>query len=170
MTAMNKLNVGSGQRPFPPPWINVDIEAKWKPDVIAPGCSMPMFQDGSADIIILHHVYEHFGLGEARPLVKECHRILCHRGSLIITTPDLRALCVGWLHHMIDEYTFCVNLYGAYNGEAVDRHKWLYTMESLTEAVGSVSPWKFVLPFDWRDIMGANIARDWWILGLEAIK
>jgi len=164
-----KLNVGSGQRPFGDGWTNVDIQERWQPDVVADCNHMPMFADNSAEMIVLHHVIEHFGLGELDGAIRECHRILQPGGSLIVTTPDLNLLCRRWIAHMIDDYTFCVNLYGAYMGDEADRHKWLYTGRTLAKALG-VAGWRTVKSFDFRPIDNASIACDWWVLGAEAIK
>lgn len=167
---LNKLNIGSGQRPFRPPFINVDINPRWQPDVLADSASMPAFESGSAELIVSHHSIEHVGLGEFDSTIRECHRILAPGGSLIITTPDLRALAHAWLAGRISDYIFGVNLYGAYMNNEADRHKWLYTRQSLAETVSKAAQWREIIPFDWRPIAGADIARDWWILGLEAIK
>lgn len=149
--------------------MNVDTQPRWNPDVVADCRSMPMFHDGEAEMIVLHHVIEHFGLGELDDCIRECHRILQPGGSLIVTTPDLNLLCRRWIAQGIDDYTFCVNLYGAYMGDEADRHKWLYTGRTLAKAL-QVSPWQTVKTFDFRPIAGAQIACDWWILGAEAIK
>jgi len=165
-----KLNVGSGQRKFGEGWTNCDIQPRWNPDVVADCNHMPMFADSSAEMIVLHHVIEHFGLGELDNAIRECHRILQPGGSLIVTTPDLNLLCRRWIAHMIDDYTFCVNLYGAYMGDEADRHKWLYTGRTLAKALGGAVAWKVIKTFDFRPIEGADIACDWHIHGAEAIK
>jgi predicted SAM-dependent methyltransferase len=164
------LNVGSGQRKFEPPFINVDINPKWEPDVVADCASMPMFEDNSADIIVAHHLYEHYHLGAADGMVRECYRILTPSGSLIVTTPNLRELVKAWATGRIDDYIFCVNLYGAYMNDEADTHKWLYTPETLHKALASAAPWSEVKQFDWRRIPSADIARAWWINGIEVIK
>lgn len=167
---MIRINLGSGQRPFKG-WTNVDVNPKWNPDVVADGAHMPMFEDGSVEVIVSHQNYEHYGLGEADAMVRECYRILRPGGSLIVTTPDLDALVRAWLAGKIDDYIFCVNLYGAYQDSEADRHKWLYTARTLDQALMKAAPWSFIKALDpWRDLPGADIARDWWILGLEAIK
>ena len=165
-----RLNIGSGQRPFGPGWTNVDINPRWNPDVLADAASMPMFEDATADLIVAHHVIEHVGLGEFDGAVRECHRVLRPGGSLIITTPDLDALVRGWIEQRLTDYLFCVQLYGAYMDNEADRHKWLYTKQTLAKAVGNAAQWEKLLPFDWGRIDGADIARDWYILGLEAVK
>lgn len=151
-------------------WVNVDIQSKWGADIVADGANMSMFADNSVDMIVSHHVYEHYQLGGADDMVRECHRILKPSGSLIITTPDLTELVVAWREGRLSDYLFCVNLYGAYNGDQADTHKWLTTKKTLSLAVKSTAPWSLVIPFDWREIPGASIAKDFWIQGLEAVK
>lgn len=169
------INVGSGQRKFGMPWVNVDCQDKWSPDVIADGASMPMFDDNTAEMIVLHHVLEHFGCGEADKMLRECYRILKPQGSLIVTVPDFAALCKGWIRNQITDQIFFTNVYGAYMGDEADRHKWGFTgislAKNLDEAIKGVEGgWRHVRSFDYRAIEGADIAKDWWILGIEAIK
>ncbi len=168
-----RINLGSGQRKFgspQAPWVNVDCNPKWEPDIVASGDSLPMFLDGSADVVVLHHVLEHFGSSEAEPLVKECWRILEPGGSLIITIPDLRELALGWLNGKISDWIYFTNLYGAWMGNEADRHKAGYSMTSLQEFLHNCASWSRVGRFDWREIPGASVAKDWWILDCEAVK
>jgi len=165
-----RINLGSGQRPFGPGWTNVDTNPRWKPDVVADGGSMPMFVDGSAEIIVSHHVLEHFGCGEGDGMLKECHRILAPGGSLIVTVPDMRALAQAWLKGKLDDQIYFTCVYGAFMNDEADRHKWGYDGLSLAKAIEGSAGWSKVKSFDWREIEGASIARDWWILGVEAIR
>ena len=162
------INCGSGQRPFEKPWTNVDIQEKWKPDVVADWRDMPMFEDESAEIIVAHHTIEHVGCGEAKPFFLEACRILQPGGSLIITVPDLRTLAQRWMTGQIDDYLYFVNLMGAYNGDEADIHRWHYSFESLSTELAECR--LNAKRFDWRDIPGSSIARDWWVLGVEAVK
>lgn len=164
-----KLNIGSGQRKFGEGWTNVDINPKWSPDVLADGSSMPMFEDNSADIIVLHHVLEHFGCGESDALLRECLRILKPIKPLLVFVPNMRQLAKGWIEGRIETQIFLTNVYGAYMNDEADRHKWGYTDVSL---IGTLmhAGYDWVLKFNWREIPGADIARDWWVLGIEARK
>lgn len=168
------INLGSGQRPFHSipdviEWTNVDSNPRWNPDLCCDAAHLPV-DDSSQGLIVAHHIMEHVGLGEFDPVLRECHRVLIPGGSLIITTPDLRALTHAWIEHRIDDYIFCVNLYGAFMNDPADRHLWSYTKETLARAVISAWPSGSARPFDWRTIPGASIAQDWWIQGIEAIK
>lgn len=164
------LNLGSGQRPFAKPWINIDRQERWNPDVVADGASMPMFADGSASVIVAHQLIEHVGLGEFAGVISECYRILTPGGSLVITTPNLKELVKAWTVGRIDDYIFCVNLYGAYMQDEADRHRWLYHERTLEAALATAAPWSEIKLFDWRLLPGADLARDWWVLANEAIK
>lgn len=182
------LNIGSGQRRFESTgsmtWVNVDCVSRPPDQVPDFVCDvgrekLPYFGQANSnpkngdyvDVIVLHQVYEHFGLGEGHGLIRECHRVLKPGGSLIITIPDMKALAHRWLLGQISEYIYFVNVYGAYQGEEGDRHKFGYTYEGLLADFQNVGvSWSDFGKFSWRSIEGANIARDWWILGVEARK
>lgn len=168
------LNIGSGQRPFVSTpeisWVNVDSQAKWNPDWVGDGRHTPS-KDSQFDLVVLHHVLEHFGCGEGEGLLKEAHRVLKPGGSLLVFVPDLRALARRWLNgDQFSTQVYVTNLYGAYMGDEADRHKWGFDSLSLHTTLNGSEVWRSVINFDWRHIPGADIAKDWWILGMEAIK
>ena len=172
------INAGSGQRPFDSSlgWINVDIQPKvhdygqdWQPMVVADMAAMP-FPDGYADMVVSHHTIEHLGCGEADGFIAEAHRVLRPMGSLLIFIPDARALAQRWLTHQITDYIYFVNTYGAYQGSVHDRHFWNYSLDSLKELCYTNNNWSAFKLFDWREIAGANLAKDWWVLAVEVIK
>jgi len=171
------INCGSGQRPFHSTpevhWLNVDSVEKWKPGLLCDGAHLPHC-DNIVDYFVLHHVLEHFGCGEAAGLIKEAHRVLKPGGSLIVCVPDMAALNHGWFTGKIDTQIYMTNVYGAYMGHEEDRHKWGYSGGSLLKFIVTCLPregtFTEVIPFDFRPIPGADIARDWWILGIEARK
>lgn len=167
---MTQIQIGSGQRPFQSPWINVDSQARWNPDVCADGqkylASLPAKR---VDMICLHHVLEHYGCGEADALLRECYRVLVPGGSLLVFVPDMAELALAWIYGRIDTQIYMTNVYGAYMGDEADRHKWGFTKQSLKETLRRVGfdP----RPFDWRVIPGADIAGpDFWILAQEGIR
>lgn len=165
------LNLCSGQRPFAAPFINIDINPKWTPDIVADAASLPMFADASVDLIVIHHGLEHSGCGEAAPMIRECRRILKPGGSLIITVPDMHALCNAWMIGKLSTQLFMTNVYGAYMDSESDRHRWGYDWLSLYKFLREVTiAWRCIKKFDFREIPSADIAQDFWILGVEAIK
>src|SRR5262245_25273364 len=167
-----KLNVGSGQRPFSREhgWINLDSNQRWSPDVVADWNDLHMFDDRSMDLVVSYHSLEHVGCGEGDRFIKEAWRVLREGGSLIVVVPDPRAIAQALLTHQIDEYTFNVNMYGAFMGDEQDRHRWSYTRQGLWEYLKGLAPWKDVHVFNWRVLQGADMVSDWWYHGQEAVK
>lgn len=166
---MLKLNLASGQRPFGPPFVNVDVNPKWNPDAVADMRDLSIFADGSADLIVIHHGVEHVSAQEIDCVWRECARVLAPGGSLIVTVPDMRALAAGWLQGRINDELFMANCYGAYMDNESDRHRAGYTRKTLERELKKF--FADVRPFDFRAIPGADIAgHDWWILELEAFK
>jgi len=173
---MRAINLGSGQRRFESvpgcEWRNVDCVSRpgQVPDVVCDVMKEPLpFEDGSVDLVVLYHVLEHFELSSADRVIAEAHRVLKSGGSLIIVVPDLRALAQRWLMRQISDYIYCVNLMGAYQGEEGDFHRWHYTPESLTEKLRQ-KEWAGVQMFNWREIPGMAVSKDWWYWGAEAIR
>lgn len=165
------INAGSGQRKFDSTlgWINVDIQPRWEPDIVADWNDLSMFKDNSVDYVVSHHSLEHVGCGEGSGFIREARRVLKPLGSLLIFVPDMRALAQRWLVGQLDTQIYMTNIYGAYMGDEADRHKWGYDRESLWRYLKTFG-FKDVHAFNWREIYGADIARDFWILGIEAIK
>lgn len=162
------LNLGSGQRPFSKPFVNVDVQARWEPDLVADCASLP-YADESCEMIVLHHVLEHFGCGESAGMQREAFRLLQPYGSLLVFVPNLKVLAQKWLMGKLDTQVYVTNLYGAYMGDEHDRHRWGFTPESLVAELRQ-NNWQDVRPFNWRPIAGADIAKDDWIIGVEAVK
>ena len=174
------LNIGSGQRKFNTvpedmAWVNVDCGSRppdQVPDLICNVGMEPLPYDGGIiDMVVLHQVLEHMHLGpEMDQLLGECYRVLKPEGSLIITVPDMRALAARWLTGQIEDYIFMVNVYGAWQGYGGDDHHWGFSASSLHQLLETGQKWSKVHAFNWRPIAGADIARDWWILGMECVK
>lgn len=171
------LNVGSGQRRFDTAygWTNCDVVSRppdQVPDVVVDANKLDTkFEPNSQDMVVLHHVIEHFGCGEADEVIRQCYKSLKPGGSLLLFVPDMKKLAGRWLSGEIDTFTFFVNTYGAYQGEEGDRHKWGFTYDSLLDSIEyALGSRPQFIEFDWREIPGANIAKDWWILGVEVVK
>lgn len=172
---MRGLNLGSGQRRFDTAkgWINLDVTVRKPdqiPDIVANGGSLPFSAD-AFDFVVLHHVLEHFGCGEANGLIREAHRVLRKGGSLYIFVPDLRALAIRWITGRLDTQIYLTNLYGAYQGLEGDRHHWGFDRCYIYDWLRTVAEWNAVLILKEPPMLeGASIAWDWWILGVEGIK
>lgn len=165
-----QLNCGSGQRKFSsPPFTNIDINPAWTPELVADVSALP-YADNSCSLIVSHHQLEHVELTKSDDMLREWYRLLAPGGSLLVFVPNIRALAGAWLSHRISDYTFFVNLYGAYMGNDADIHRWGYDHESLHKKLCAVAPWREVKRFDGRKVPGADLAQDWWILNLEAVK
>lgn len=168
----DKLCVGSGQKPYPSDeWINLDAQEKWNPDIVGNWNDLSMFKDNSLSIVVAEQTIEHAGCGDADGFFSEAYRILTPGGRFVITVPDMKALAQRWLLGQIDDYIFSVNTYGAWMGNDSDRHKWLYTFESLRANLSKISDWSRLERYSWTDTECSKlIARDWWILGFQATK
>jgi SAM-dependent methyltransferase len=175
-------NIGSGQRRFESTpemqWLNVDCVSRPPdqiPDIICDvGRERLPLADNTADFVVAHHLYEHYHLGEGDAMIAEAYRILKPGGSLLVFTPDLRKLAGRWLNGEIDDFTMMVQTFGAYQGLPGDDHHWGYSQESLKKALHSALPtkhdWSWLRKFDWREIPGADLARDWYIAAVECVK
>lgn len=163
-----RLNLGSGQRPFAKPWVNVDAQERWQPDLVADCVDLP-YDAGSCEMIVMHHVWEHLGCGESLPMQKEAFRLLQPYGSLLVFVPNMRVLAQKWLMGKLDTQVYMTAVYGAYMGDEHDRHKWGFTPESLEHELRHF-PWQDVRKFNWRVVPGADIARDDWIIGMECVR
>lgn len=165
------LNIGSGQRRFEPPWINADCVSRpgQVPDIVMNALEPWPWEDGSADMVVFHHVLEHFGCGEATPAIQEAWRVLAPGGSLLVFVPNMRALAQRWLAHQMDDQLYFTNVYGAYQGEQSDRHAWGFTFSSLYKYLSEITQNSVVI-FDWRSIPGSCFGCDWWVLAVEVVK
>jgi len=166
----NFLNLASGQRPFGPPFVNVDVQAKWNPHVVADILDMPMFSDESAQMIVVWHAFEHNGCGDSDQMVRECHRILHPGGKLIAAVPDLDVLAWMRLSGQMTFDTYRINMFGAYMGDEADRHKWGWNQENFLEWIAGLASWKSVVKFNGPAPSGSDITVDKWMATCEAIK
>lgn len=84
------LHVGCGQR-YLPGFKHIDIRPLPHLDVVSPVDHLPMFADGTVDLIYNCHVLEHFGRWDIPRVLKEWFRLLKPGGVLRTAVPDLAA-------------------------------------------------------------------------------
>jgi SAM-dependent methyltransferase len=172
------LNIGSGQLRYESvaecKWVNVDIASRppdQVPDLLCDvGKERLPFDNESVDYCVLHHLWEHLDADPGHALAAECYRVLKPGGKLIVTVPDMRALAQRWMLGQIDDYIYFTNVYGAYQGLEGDRHKRGFHLKLLMKDLAECAPWSIIKAHDWKPIPGADIKRDWWILGAEAVR
>lgn len=136
-----RLNLGSGRHHWKG-FINIDIDAKYKPDVvldISKG-KLPC-KNNSVDEIVMNHSLEHLFKSEAIAILKECHKVLKTYGTLILELPELAKMCRLFLS-TYDNNKPCpkeegVNgFYGdtaEYDNSPYQIHKWGWTEKALRE-------------------------------------
>lgn len=181
----NKINLASGQRPFPFPWLNLDLieqtDSDGKPytlDVKTNANDLSMFKDESVDIIVAHHLVEHIAIHELDAFIGEWRRVLAPGGVLAVFVPNLRELDKAWTEGRITTFIHNVNTYGAYQGHVEDLHKWGYDETELKDRLSGWDgnnrrfEWASIGPVNLRNPLyqGANTASDWWILETQFTK
>lgn len=93
---MKLLNLGCGHR-FHSAWTNIDFSSN-NENVIAHNLLKGIpFPDQSFDVIYHSHVLEHFSRLQADFFIRECHRVLRHKGILRIAIPDLEQIVKTYL-------------------------------------------------------------------------
>lgn len=175
---MKRLNLASGQRPYPEPWINIDArkQGEHKVDIIADIRKLDMIEDNSCEILVAHHCVEHIDMSHVGDLTKEWYRVLAPGGVLAVCVPHAREIAQRWLAGQIDDFTYNVNMYGAYQGYPEDLHRWSYHPEYLKSQMSQGITWGRVQTLYPHMVQndpryhGASIAFDWWILAMEFTK
>ena len=70
-------------------WVNIDIDDKVKPDIVADASDLNMFEDDAVDEIESCHLLEHLTYPGAVQALKELHRVLRRGGKLFLELPNL---------------------------------------------------------------------------------
>lgn len=83
-----KLNVGCGYD-YRQGYLNVDLHAVHKPDLVADVTCLPMLPDAAFDEIVAQDVLEHFERAKTAPALAEWSRLLAPQGVLEIRVPSL---------------------------------------------------------------------------------
>ena len=86
-----KLHLGCGKR-YIPGFVHVDQDDFPHIDHRSRIDQLPMFANGSAELIYCCHAFEYFDRQEAPAVLAEWHRILAPGGILRLAVPDIEAL------------------------------------------------------------------------------
>lgn len=83
-----KLNIGCGEVKLKG-WVNIDIDPKYKPDIILDIRRRLPFATNSIGFIYNEHLFEHFTYEEGERVLREFYRCLKTDGVLRMAMPDL---------------------------------------------------------------------------------
>lgn len=98
---MVRLNLGAGpsENPSSEPWIRVDIDRRWNPDILHDIRDPLPFQSKSIDEIWASHVLEHVENSLTLSILKDWHRVLVPGGRLGICVPNMDLAFSSYLGH-----------------------------------------------------------------------
>lgn len=83
-----RMNVGCGYD-VRPGYLNVDVQPKHSPDLVADATHLPMLPSGYFEEILAQDVLEHFERARTQPALDEWSRLLGDGGTLILRVPSL---------------------------------------------------------------------------------
>lgn len=155
-------------------WINIDTQAALNPDIVASVDSLPMFSDGSVDVIEANHLFEHLTYDSALAALKEWARVLKPGAELFLELPDFDA-CVRMVGKYTDDRGYDVGMIGLYGWppaiatEGIPQiHKWGWSRKELGRVLreaGFASVEFGPITQTWR--VAAKVGRD---LRLRAVR
>ena len=108
---MVKLNFGAGPYPIAG-WINVDLDARARPQVVADLRKPLPFTEGCADFIHTEDFIAVLDPAELRAFLAECRRILKPEGAMRVLTPDL----ARFAHMYLEEPARLVDIWNRFVG------------------------------------------------------
>lgn len=171
-----KLHLGSGGRKRVG-WINVDANPETSPDVVARAEYLPMFPDGSVDVIESCHLFEHFAYLEAIKALKEWYRVLKPGGRLFVELPDFGA-CIDMLGKYKDPEGYDFGMIGIFGYPPAIRkqghfqtHKWGWTAKSLGRELRAAGFTEVqVLPISQTQRRAAKTGRDMRVCAVRGVR
>ncbi len=118
-------------------WVNVDVNPKFNPDLVAHPHDLAMLPDNSCSDIECCHLLEHLTLTQARAALCEWRRLIKPGGQLHLELPNLER-CLALVGINVNGHDLgMISLFG-YPPEVDEQgesqlHKWGWTPETLAE-------------------------------------
>lgn len=91
--------------------MNIDVRETVKTDICCSVDKLP-FPDNHADYILAKDVLEHFGRLEVENVLREWVRVLKAQCEIMMITPNLEAICSGYVRGDFDTPRLVQLLYG----------------------------------------------------------
>ncbi len=127
---MKQLHLGSGRKRIPG-YLNVDVDEKCQPDIVAAIDDLSMVETDSVGAIYACHVLEHTPRGAVQVLLvlREWHRVLHPGGELRVAVPNFKVIV-----KLYNEGVHLERLWGLlYGGGRTgwDQHRVIFDYETL---------------------------------------
>lgn len=155
MTLSTRLHLGSGKR-YIPGFVHVDLADFPHIDHNHDVRTLPMFVDGSVDLVYASHVLEYFDRIESLNVLAEWRRVLRPGGTLRLAVPDFQALLDVYGHYgkldMVLGPLYGRMAVGAPDGQHIVYHRTVYDFESLGALLESAG-FEDVRRYDWRQTL-----------------
>jgi len=153
-----KIHLGCGKR-YLPGYVHVDVDdfphITYKHDI----ASLPMFDDGSADILYSCGALPYFDRCEVMDVLKEWYRVLKKGGILRLSVPDFDSIIRIYIQSDRDLSSLGVlgPLYGRWHintasGKTLFYHKTVYNFRALSTLLESIG-FGNVRREDWQNVM-----------------
>lgn len=154
------LNLGCFQKPFPKPFINVDVRPQ--PETLCDVCDdvsvLSKFEDNSVDLIYGSHIFEHIPRNEVQSTLKNWRRVLKVGGILRLAVPDMAAIIQHY--NRFKDIKVLQNMIFGSQHHPYDIHYNGYDERFLTETLvdagfGNVKRW------EWQTTFPTNFIDDY---------
>jgi ubiquinone/menaquinone biosynthesis C-methylase UbiE len=148
-----QLHLGCGKR-FIPGFVHVDVADLPHVDHQCGIDRLPMFEDGSVDLVYCSHAFNYFDRIDGRRALGEWHRVLKPGGLLRLAVPDFEALSA--LYQRTGELSTVLGpLFGRIEVPTRDGHRVLFMRTtydySSLEAMCRAAGFRDFRRYDWRE-------------------
>jgi predicted SAM-dependent methyltransferase len=151
-----KLHLGCGSK-YIPGFEHIDSTHHRHLSHCADVSHLPMYGDGTVDLIYASHVLEHFGRQQYPVVLREWYRLLRPGGVLRLGVPDFAAVAALYYEQgLVDGLTGLVGLVSGGQRDASDYHKMIFDEALLGQALLEAGFSAF-RRWDWRSTEHAQI-------------